>query len=170
MFYTFLIKNIRVILIGLILGASLFKLNALINERDDYKEKYITMQAAFEVAADIRAKEIATLKANALKAQADNQARHEAQINKIISKGKADEKHNTTAINDYRNKLRQAIASQASFRLPENDTNQPASDNSNTATDRAYIETLEHAGAVCAADYNYCKDYVDSQQQKIGVE
>lgn len=167
---SFLRANWRVILIGLIVGACLYKLNALVNERDDYKSKYITMQAAFEVAAEIRAKEIATLKANALKAQADNQAKHEAQINQIISKGKQDEKRNTIAINDYRDKLRQAIASQASVRLPKDDTNSITSSDSDTATNRAYIETLEHAGAVCAADYNYCKAYVDSQQQKIGVE
>ena len=32
-----------------------------------------------------------------------------------------------------------------------------------------YIETLEQAGAVCAADYNACKAYVDQEQKRIGV-
>jgi hypothetical protein len=32
-----------------------------------------------------------------------------------------------------------------------------------------YIETLEQAGALCAADYNACKAYVDQEQKRIGV-
>jgi hypothetical protein len=159
----------RVILIGLIVGACLAKLNALINERNDYKNKYITMQAAFEAAADIRAKEIAALKANAQKRVENITKQHEADLNNIL-KGKANEKRTINALNVERDSLRKQLANQASVRLPENDTNKFTTSDSNTTTDREYINTLERAGAVCAADYNYCKAYVDSQMQKIGVE
>lgn len=33
-----------------------------------------------------------------------------------------------------------------------------------------YIETLEQAGAICAADYNRCYAYVKSEQGRLGVE
>lgn len=32
-----------------------------------------------------------------------------------------------------------------------------------------YIETLEQAGAVCAADFNFCREYVLHEQDRIGV-
>ena len=52
--------------------------------------------------------------------------------------------------------------------LPENDTNRTASADGNT-TLAGRIKTLEQAGAICAADYNLCHDYVKSEQARFGV-
>lgn len=35
---------------------------------------------------------------------------------------------------------------------------------------REYLKIVKQAGAVCAADYNMCNEYVESQQAIIGVE
>lgn len=58
-------------------------------------------------------------------------------------------------------------------RVLEDDTNRIASRDSNTALSEPIskeLETCQEAGAICAADYNLCKSYVETQQSIIGVK
>lgn len=93
------------------------------------------------------------------------------------------------AISNYRIALAEQLRKQSeggASIVSNNDANQPARDNSDTAIARQpedsdtdyrvmylgaseYIKTLKQAGAVCAADYNLCKAYVDQEQKRIGV-
>lgn len=93
------------------------------------------------------------------------------------------------SISNYRAALADQLRKQSEgsdSRLSSNDQDRPAGGHShgNIATEseesegfyrkaylgaQYYIETLEQAGAVCAADYNACKAYVDQEQKRIGV-
>lgn len=112
----------------------------------------------------------------------------QASYNEIVTnllKAKDDDKK---TISNLRGSLADRVRQQSDSydRLPNNDANQLAGNDSNglSATEtesaesfyrkayigtREYIETLEQAGAVCAADYNVCRDYVVQEQKRIGV-
>lgn len=119
------------------------------------------------------------------KAQTDlakNTAQHVSDINLIANKYygmvKDEKSKHQIDVNSYRNQLANRLQTESHSyqnRVSENDTNQPTSKNSDTAivgqcqVNEQYIKTLEQAGAVCASDYNYCYEYVKSQQSIIGV-
>lgn len=120
----------------------------------------------------------------------------QATYNEIVTyllKGKSDDKK---TIGNLRASLDGKLLKQSesyNSTVPNNDANRPSGDDSNTNVayqgkqaeivdetsenfykaaymgTREYIETLEKAGAVCAADYNVCKAYVDQEQKRIGV-
>lgn len=96
--------------------------------------------------------------------------------------GKRYGKDINTVRDNLANRLREQSTTNNTARVSENDTDQTTNENINSDFTRqdeyklmyqgaqVYIQTLEQAGAVCAADYNLCKEYVDSEQQRLGVE
>lgn len=117
------------------------------------------------------------------------QASHVADIQHIGALYGKEITNDKKAISNYRIALAEQLRKQSeggASIVPNNDANQPARDNSDTAIARQpedsdtdyrvmylgaseYIKTLKQAGAVCAADYNLCKAYVDQEQKRIGV-
>lgn len=172
----FTIKHWQFILPALMLGYCLLKISGLhnaLNQANNAKtaiyNTYIAHLAQDKAAAKKRADEIAakTAIANIEKQAIKNT--HSAAIAKIMKANDNEKTLTTSRINAYRDGLRLALDRENSARLSKNDTDRTASTDSDTTAAR-YIETLEQAGAVCAADYNLCYDYVQSQQRKIGVE
>ena len=117
------------------------------------------------------------------------QASHVAAIQHIRALYGTEITNDKKAISNYRIALAEQLRKQSeggASIVSNNDANQPARDNSDTAIARQpedsdtdyrvmylgaseYIKTLKQAGAVCAADYNLCKAYVDQEQKRIGV-
>lgn len=107
---------------------------------------------------------------------------YKSKINELLEVNSHDQKTISNLRADLTARLRKQSESYNN-QLPSNVANQSAGNYSDTvhagqgenfyrqaylgAID--YIHTLEQAGAVCAADYNFCRDYVISEQNRIGV-
>ena len=180
---SFIKRNWQALAIIAIAGVIFIRVGILKSERDDALATIAEMQqAALKQAVEVK-----------VSAQAGKRA-----VKTITERNKSDIQHigglyateiqkRDASINDYRrqlaNKLREQSKSSDSA-MQQNDANYIAGNDSNgipaseSADDfyrkaylgaRDYIETLEQAGAVCAADYNMCRDYVLSEQGRIGV-
>ena len=163
----------RVILVLAILAIGLIKLNALVNERDYWKKLYSDLDQTIYTANKVRQAELEAAREQGVKDALTVIAKHQDDMTKIMRKAKRDEAVNTRTINDYRDSLRLALDREANLRagVPEDDTDRLAGTDSDTAIAREqYIKTLEKAGAVCAADYNLCRNYVNNEQLRLGVE
>lgn len=149
------------------------------HERDNALEALKTTTALIRDNEIKRQAELSVSKANGQRDVAQISAKHQAELKIIGVKYETDISRMRGVIAD---KLRNTKAAYVGLRLPKNDANQPTTDNSDTTDTRpqdeyrqayvgaqVYIETLEHAGAVCASDYNACKAYVDSEQKRLGV-
>jgi len=175
-------KHWRVILPILILAYCLYKYNDAVSDKVRAQQEYA---AHLQADKDALIKRDAELKLNAILAQKKTDAlviSHQNEIADIKSKGKSNEaklKANdvvtTRALNNYRDGLRLAIEREAALRLSRDDSNRLAGTSSDTAISRpvqeaeAELEVCKEAGAVCAADYNFCYAYVKSEQSIIGV-
>lgn len=175
----FVVKNWRIILVLAILGLALIKLNALVNERDYWKKLYTDLDHTINVARAERTAELKAARAQGRKDLLNVIAKHQDDMVKIMRKVRSNEAINARTINNYRDGLRLAIERETNLRagVPENDSDRFAGANSYPAATREhiegleeYIKTLEQAGAVCAADYNLCHDYVKNEQSRLGVE
>lgn len=150
-------------------------------ERDSARQTIADMQ----LEAIKKNTEVALLKQQGKR---DTQAL-QASYNEIVTyllKGKSDDKKTNDRLRSaLADKLRQQ-SEDSDKRVSENDADRPAGGDihGNIATEseesesfyrkaylgaQYYIETLEQAGALCAADYNACKAYVDQEQKRIGV-
>ncbi len=176
------LQHWRVLLPALIAIVILIYINSLRSDisRANKREAVANKALIDHVEADSQAakKREAENKLNAILAQkktAADLAKHKAELSKIIAKGKTNEAITNRVISNYRDSLRDKISSQAAIRLLEDDTNRLASTDNNATVLRpiheieAELATCKEAGAVCAADYNLCKSYVDNQQSIIGV-
>ena len=170
-------RHWRIILVLAILTLALLKLNALVNERNEWKSLYKDLEQSLNVAKAERAAELKAASEQGKKDLIEVTAKHQSDITRLMRKAKHDEEVNTRTINNYRDGLRLAIQREANLRagVPEDDSNSIAGTDSDTAATREqgleeYINTLEQAGAVCAADYNLCRDYVKKEQSRLGVE
>ena len=105
----------------------------------------------------------------------------EANLKKERGKHAAAESFNKRAIDNYRERVRldtiNYLAVEAAARLPGNEPDRSAGSDSEPAALRreieklkAYNDTLNEGGALCASDYNLCKSYVDSEQLRLGVD
>lgn len=119
---------------------------------------------------------------------AEKDAQHIADIQHIGSLYGVQINADKKSIDNYRTRLadslRQQSASNSVSSMPGNDEGQSSNADSHPGIagqgeeywraayqgQREYIQTLEQAGAVCAADYNACYAYVKINQQRLGVE
>jgi hypothetical protein len=100
------------------------------------------------------------------------EAQHKAELSLIVQKGASHEIASKRTITHLRNELRERIEGYQAAGVLENDTDRLVSDHSDTALLKRVQEelaTCKEAGAIAAADYNFCKGYVDTQQSIIGV-
>lgn len=115
-------------------------------------------------------------KLNAMLAQKKTDAinaAHKAELSMIIKKGKQNEIISNRDISNARSQLLHTVEGYEAKRLLENDTDRLASADDHATIFRQLQDELavcKEAGAIAAADYNYCKSYVDIQQSVIGVQ
>jgi hypothetical protein len=180
----FTIAHLRVILVLLILGYCLFNyLKALNQAKTAIKEK----EQAVKVLNDKINSDIAEAK----KRDAENRlntillqkktdaeiAKYKSALNVIYAKQKGLKNEisiNKRDIANWRERVRVELESKTiqAARVFKNDTDRLAIRDSNTALLEPIskeLEVCQEAGAICAADYNLCKSYVDNQQSIIGV-
>lgn len=171
--------------IALIIAVVFIRVQTLKSERDSALQTIANMQ----IEAIKKNAEVALLKLQGKRDTDALQASHIKDIQHIGSLYGKVINNDKKSISNYRialaDKLRQQ-SEDSDSRLPSNDENRPSGGDShgNIATEseesesfyrkaylgtRDYIETLDQAGAVCAADYNACKAYVDQEQKRIGV-
>lgn len=173
----FLKKNWQALAIVAIAGVIFIRVEILKSERDDALATIAEMhQEAIKKNAEVELlKRQGKRDTDALQASHIKDIQH---IGALYGKQIND-------INSYRNELADRLRQNGSSGggLPANDADKAASADSNTADIESpdadykmiylgaqeYIKLLEQAGAVCAADYNACKAYVDQEQNRIGV-
>lgn len=166
-------RHWRIILPLAIVALVLIKINALVNERDYWKKLYTDLDQTIYTANQVRQAELKAARDQGKKDVVTVIAKHQDDMTKIMRKVRSDEKINTRTINNYRDGLRLAIEREANLRarVSEDDSHRLTGTDSDTALAREqYIKTLEQAGAVCAADYNLCRDYVRNEQLRLGIE
>lgn len=182
---TFIIAHIRIILIGLILG---YILLSYLNAKSEAKQATIEKNQAIKALNDKYNQDIEEAKKrdaenrlNTILLQKKTDAeieKYKSALNAIYAQKKGLE--NEIAINqrdiaNWRERVRLELESKTiqAARMSENDTNRITSRDSNTALSEPIskeLETCQEAGAICAADYNLCKSYVETQQSIIGVK
>jgi hypothetical protein len=164
---------------------------SLASERDDAVKELAEVRHALEVAKAEHVGKLAALKAEGernMQTQKDQHIKDIQHIGQLYGKVINNDQKN---INRYRNdtasRVRELQAANDSLRRSQNDEGRLTGNDSNPATTRPgeesiefyqkayagsqqYIETLEQAGAICAADYNRCFAYVKSEQGRLGVE
>lgn len=172
----------RPIAVGAIIAVCWWRVNAIINQRDDALKTIAELQQA----AEKRNTEVEISNEQGKRATEAREAQHIADIQHIGALyGQQIQKNLDSYRSDLANRLRQQSKDNHD-KLPDNVASEPASTDGNSAIVRPiettesdykmmylgaqkYIETLEQAGAVCAADYNFCRDYVIGEQGRIGV-
>lgn len=184
---TFIIDRWRVFLVLAILSLGAIHYLSLRNQvntaKTDLKVAKKALIVHLEADSDAAKKREADNKLNAILAQKKTDAKaleHESAITAIYTKQKG-LKHeiaiNKRDIANWRERVRIEVINQnnAAPGVPENDTSGLASGNSDTTLPRPIHEaetelaTCKEAGAIAAADYNFCKSYVEVQQSILGV-
>lgn len=186
---SFVLKHLPAIILAALIAIIAWQFYSITSERDEAVRDLNNLQHALDIAKAETAGKLAALKAEGIRNQAKQKQQHIADIQHI---GKQYGKviNNDKDVISYRNavisKLREQQAANNSNGMPKNDESGSAGSDSNTATIRIgeespefyksaylgaqqFIETLKQAGSVCASDYNACKSYVDSEQERIGV-
>lgn len=172
----------RPIAVGAIVAVCWWRVNTIINQRDDALKTIAELQQA----AEKRNTEVKVSNEQGKRATEAKEAQHIADIQHIGALyGQQIQKNLDSYRSDLANRLRQQSKDNHD-KLPDNVASEPTSTDSNSAIIRPietteseykmmylgaqeYIETLEQAGSVCAADYNFCRDYVIGEQGRIGV-
>lgn len=177
----FIAAHWRIVLVVLVLAFAWLKLNALINEKEQWKQLYTSLEQTIYKAKAERDDELIAAKAKGKLDVAEVTFKHQSDIAKIIGKVDHEKAIDTRTINNFRDGLRLAIQREAEIRsgLPGDDSGGFAGTDGDTTIAgyekqitelNQYIKNLEDGGAVCAADYNFCRDYVTKEQARIGVE
>ena len=171
--------------VALIIAVVFIRIQILKAERDSALQTIANMQ----LEAIKKNTEVALLKQQGKRDTDALQASHVKDIQHIGSLYGKVINDDKKSISNYRTALADKLRKQSEDsdkRVPSNDADQLAGGDSHgnivAAGEEAesfyrkaylgtrdYIETLEQAGAVCAADYNACKAYVDQEQKRIGV-
>ena len=175
----FIIERWRIFLPLVILGAILLYVHSVTVQRDEAVATFAKHLADDKAASEKRAEYLAKTKAEGL-AEVDNiKNSYQNQIADIIQNSQAKESNyaevkiiDERSVANYRDGLRLAIQREETARLSGNDQDRSAGDDYDATLARREVEneTLRKGGAWCAADYNQCKAYVDSEQRRIGVE
>lgn len=179
----FILEHWKAFLVGLIVVAGLVHYNGLKRALNVAKKDSIVAKKALieHVEADsaLAKKREAENKLNAILAQKKTDAintKHQQELSLIALKGKQDEILTHRTITNMRSELRHKIEGYEAKRLLENDASGITEGNSNATLPRpvqeieAELSTCKEAGAIAAADFNFCKSYVETQQSILGVE
>lgn len=177
----FIATHWRIVLVVLVLAFAWLKLNTLINEAKQWKHLYESLEQTIYTAKAERDDELAAAKAKGKLDVEEATFKHQSDMANIIRKAGHEKSIDTRTINNFRDGLRLAIQRETEIRtgLPGDDSGGLAETDSDTTIAgyekqitglNEYIKNLEDGGAVCAADYNFCRDYVTKEQARIGVE
>lgn len=161
------------------------------SERDDAIIKLTTERHDREIAVAKKEGELVALRAQAKRDKETQDKQHVTDIQHIGNQFGRMLNDKQATINRYRSDITDSVrklqALNDRLRQSENGASRLAGNDSDTVTtgpgeesaefyrkaytgSQQYIETLEQAGAICAADYNRCYAYVKSEQGRLGVE
>ena len=174
----FIRKNWQALAVIAIVGVIFFRVQIIKSERDDA----LATVAAMREAVLKRDAEVALLTKQGKQAVENLQNGHVQDIQHIGAMYGREIQNISNYRDELADRLRKQSGSGGSI-VSSNDAHQSASADSNTAVTESpetdyrmmyigaqeYIKLLEQAGAVCAADYNMCHDYVIGEQDRIGV-
>jgi hypothetical protein len=184
---SFVLKHLPAIILAALITIIAWQFYSITSERDEAVRGLNNLQRALDIAKAENAGKLATLKAEGIRNQAKEKQQHIADIQHIGNQyGKVI--NNDKDVISYRNavinKLREQQASSGSNGVPKDDAGQFAtSDGHPNPAGRSeeywqhaysgaqeYIQVLKEAGAMCAADYNACHQYVKDEQGRLGIE
>lgn len=164
----------RPLAIGAIIAVCWWRLSVIVTERDNALHEV----AMLKLQASVQAKLAEKNEADGKKQRQEDAAQKTADIQTVAKYyyGMAkDEKVNSDKLRiDLANSLRSRNNSSASA-MHKDDAVQSTEGNSNATIAgrdeecRAEVRVLKSAGAVCAADFNECRDYVIGEQGRVGV-
>lgn len=164
---------------------------SITSERDDAITKLSTERHARDIAVAKKQGELVALRAQAKRDKETQDKQHVADIQHIGKQFGRELNDKQATINRYRSDITDSVrklqALNDRLRQSEDGASRLAGNDSDTAAtgqgeesaefyrsafygSQQYIDTLEQAGAICAADYNRCYAYVKSEQGRLGVE
>lgn len=183
--------NWSAILLATLIAIICWQFYSITSERDEAITQLSTERHNREIAVAKKEGELVALRAQAKRDKETQDKQHVADIQHIGNQFGRMINDKQATINRYRSDISDSVrklqAINDSLRQSEDGASGLAGNNSDTATTRQgeesaefyrsayngsqqYIETLEQAGAICAADYNRCYAYVKSEQGRLGVE
>jgi hypothetical protein len=183
--------NWSAILLAILIAIIGWQFYSITSERDDYFNQLTTERHAHAIALAKKEGELKAKLDEGKRNKKAQDAQHIADIQHIGQQYGRELNDKQATINRYRSDITDSVrklqALNDRFRQSENDADRLAGNDSDTATtgpgeesaefyrkaytgSQQYIETLEQAGAICAADYNRCYAYVKSEQGRLGVE
>lgn len=178
---SFVIKHLPAIILAALIAIIAWQFYSITSERDESLNTIANMQ----LEANKKNAQVALLKQQGIRDTKALQASYNEIVAYLLKGNKDDKKTIVSKRDDLDNRLRKQSENSA-IRLPSDDENRSAGKDGYGVVitegeesegfykkaylgAREYIDTLEQAGAVAAADYNACKSYVDSEQERIGV-
>jgi hypothetical protein len=160
------------------------------NEADKLavQQEYFDHKQLDALNAKYRAIELAKLAKQGKQEAAEGEAKHKAELARVLIyskqrefKNEADKKLNDSKLAAAYDGLQLAVQRQVDreaaaerlsgddrYRVEAGDSNATLLERLNEA--RTDLDVCQEAGAVCAIDYNYAKDYIHSEQRRLGVE
>lgn len=187
MIWAFLLKHLPAIILSALIGIIGYQFCIITDERDDALRELSELHHAIDIAKAENAGKLAALKAEGISNQAKQKKQHIDDIQHIGNQYGKVIQNDKDAIS-YRNaiidQLRRQQAERGGDGMPKDDAGQFATGDSHAdiagrneeywqhayAGAQEYIHVLKEAGAVCAADYNACHQYVRDEQGRLGVE
>lgn len=149
------------------------------NKAMKYEKLYTALVAQNKAESDANKVVLERLRQQGIDATRSLLKSHQADLSKILTAsklkaGQYEKVITNSTLNNYRDSLRNSIGEQeTASRLSSNEQGGIAEGDGDTALSRqlqAELSVCKEAGAVCAADYNFCHAYVKSEQNRIGVE
>lgn len=168
-----------------------WQLYSITSERDEAITQLTTERHNREIAVAKKEGELVALRAQAKRDKETQDKQHIEDIQHIGQQFGRELNDKQATINRYRSDITDSVrklqALNDHLRQSEDGASRLTGNDSDTATtgpgeesaefyrsafygSQQYIDTLEQAGAICAADYNRCYAYVKSEQGRLGVE
>lgn len=183
--------NWSAIILAALLAIIGWQFYSITSERDEAIIQLSTERHGREIAVAKKEGELVALRAQAKRDKEAQDRQHVADIQHIGQQFGRELNDKQATINRYRSDITDSVrklqALNDRLRQSEDGASRLAGNDSDAATtgqgeesaefyrsafygSQQYIDTLEQAGAICAADYNRCYAYVKSEQGRLGVE
>lgn len=183
--------NWSAILLAILIAIIGWQFYSITTERDEAITELSTERHNRDIAVAKKQGELVALRAQAKRDKETQDKQHVADIQHIGKQFGRELNDKQATINRYRSDITDSVrelqalndrlrqSEDGASRLAGNDSNPDITGPGEESAEfyrtayhgsQQYIDTLEQAGAICAADYNRCYAYVKSEQGRLGVE